>query len=699
MKKLYHCIFFVFSALSSLPVLAQAVQITVNPSSSPNIVIGGSTTANYHVSEIIYTDTEIGSSNFTTAATAINHIDFNVFSIATNGISTISNFNLYLKEVPAGTETFATGVYNTTGYTQVFSGTYVAAPIGWAGVDLTTSFVRTSGMNLQLLIERLDNTVHSGYAFRATLGNNNGSALNTSRRVNQAMPAPVPGTTVLNTVSPSRPQIQLKHISPNDAAVTQIYTLGKLPIPYAAPHIISASISNTGSLALTNLNVNLNISGANSFSDIKTIPSLLPGASTVVSFSAFTPAATGNNTVTVSLPVDDLNTDNTLYVNQVVTLNSYNYAYSNTPTGSVGVNGGNTGDFVAKFVTGSPTSVNQVGVFFNTGGQPFKIGIWDKSGAGVPGNLLWESAEQTTTAGLFTLPVSPAVNITDTFYVGVRQIGSTNIQFAYQAEIPIRPNTFFSSVPSGAGTWNDFAPGNPFKFMIEPRLTIANDVGVSTINSPSAAKTVDNCGIIPQATVSNFGSNNQLTPFNVTFIIRQNGAAVYTNTKSVALNSGQSQEVTFAPFSGSASGSDSSYCYTSLATDGATNNDTLVNAFTTGVYSYGEGVTSNGVYPFGNSTTCASVSPYQSTYSWVTQTSNQVNWGVNGDDSVLATAVNLPFSFKYFGINYDKVWIASNGWISFSDPAGLNAATQHTPVTIPLATGIQNYIAALLADS
>ncbi len=331
---------------------------------------------------------------------------------------------------------------------------------------------------------------------------------------------PVSGTTSLSPASRFRAQIQLRHLNPNDAAITAVYTLGKLPIPYTIPHAVSANIINNGLNTLTNLDVTLNITGANSFTNIQTISSLAPGASTQVTFAGFTPTNTGNNNISVSVPADDFNSDNNFAVPQEVTNNSYSYAYGTTATGAAGIVG-NSVDMVVKFTSSTAAAINQVGVNFGAGGQPFKIGIWDKSGAGVPGNLLWESETQQSTQGVFTLPVNPNVAITDTFYVGVRQLGVTNIQFSYQSETPVRLNTFFQATPTGNTTWSDFAPNNPVRFMIEPRLSIANDVGISKINDPISTTSIDNCGIVPQATISNFGSSNQTTPFNVTFLIRQ----------------------------------------------------------------------------------------------------------------------------------------------------------------------------------
>jgi hypothetical protein len=677
--------------LFSYSSFCQTVQIVANSGQSVSIVVGNN---NNHVSEAIYTENEIGATNFTTAATAINHIDFSVFVVSS--IPLVNNFKIYLKEVPLATKTLSTGLYSTAGYTLVYSGSVNFNATGWIGVDLSTTFTRNAGNNLELLIERFDNITHTSANFNASRGNDTDPVALTSRRVNSAT-IPISGTTSLTTASAFRPRLQLRHVYPNDARLTQIYTLGKLPIPFATPHTISANVINNGGNTLSNLAVTLDITGANTFNDVQNIASLLPGASTTVSFNTFTPANIGNNTINISLPADDYTGDNILSVSQETTNNTYNYAYTNTASGSVGV-AGKTVDFVAMFTTSSPTTVNQAGVRFTASGQPFKIGIWNKSGTGLPGALLWESDIQTTTLGIFTLPISPAIPVTDTFYIGVRQIDTFNIQFAYESENPARPKTFFSAQPGGSNTWVDFSPNSTFRLMIEPRLTVANDVGVSSIKDPLAATSIDNCGIVPQAAISNFGSNNQTTPFDVTYIIKQSGTSVYSDTKSISLNSGETKRLYFTPFTGSASGNDSAFVFTSLVTDAATNNDTVFNKFSTGNFSYADSVATSGGYSFANSTACATPSLIKPTYSWITETTNEINWAANGNDSVLATPIVLTFPFKYFANTYSQFWIGSNGWISFSDANSVSKSSQRTPANIPAAGGLENYIAGILTN-
>ncbi len=445
---------------------------------------------------------------------------------------------------------------------------------------------------------------------------------------------------------------------------------------------------------MTNVNVNLNVTGANTFSDVQTIASLAPGANTTVSFASFSPTTVGANAVDVTLASDDFSGNNSKSVSQTVSGNAYTYAYGTTSSGGVGFNGF-SGDFVAKFNTSTPTTVNQVQVTFTSGGNAYKIGIWDATGAaGNPGALLWESVGLVTATGVATIPVSPAVAVSGDFYVGVRQTGTVNVGFGYQTETPIRGGTFFFTSPSGGATWTDFAPNNSFKFMVEPKLTLSDDIGVANIVSPANSSTIDLCGdIFPSANISNFGANNQ-TNINVTFTIKQAGTTVYTNTKTIAsLNSGVSQIVDFAAVP-LGLGTYTSECTTSLSGDLDNTNDLVTNTFNIVQNNFATST----AYKYANSYACPATTPIPpATYSWVTQTTNEVSWSLaDGDDNF--QILTLPFPFSFYGITYTKIYVSSNGWASFSDPTALTLAQQRTPVTIPTAGGLENYIAGAFND-
>ncbi len=222
MKKLKLLLAILF-LLPSFCLKAQTITIAVNPSSSASIVVGSS---NYHVSESIYTNTEIGNTNFTTSATAINAIAFNV---STLGIyPTTGSFLVYMKNVPSTTTSFVSGSYNRTGYTQVSGSLFRPIATGWFQINLSTPFVRTAGTNLQVLIERLDGTLYSGGIYVSSNGNNTSTALASSRRYNGTAAA-FQNATILTSTS-FRPSIRLINISPTFTATSISPSFGNICI-------------------------------------------------------------------------------------------------------------------------------------------------------------------------------------------------------------------------------------------------------------------------------------------------------------------------------------------------------------------------------------------------------------------------------------------------------------------------------------
>jgi hypothetical protein len=313
-----------------------------------------------------------------------------------------------------------------------------------------------------------------------TLGLANSSSVNnalTGLALRSQTTAAVPGATVAATGF--RPELQMGFQFNNDANVAQVYTLGKMPIEYGAPTIIQAAVTNSGVNPLTNVPVTMSITGTNTFGDVQTIASLAPGQTSVVSFTSYSPSALStNDVVTVTVPTDDNPLNDSRTWNMNITQNVYTYKNASLPNnGGVGFNGG-TGDFVAKFNSNigqtfpynlSNPYINEIKADFAAGGQPYTLAIWAADGAGgIPGTLLWESAQQTSAVGTAVIGVSPVVQVVGDYYVGVRQLGLTNVSFAYQTENPIRQGTFYYAAPTGQGNWTDFnATNSAFRFSIE----------------------------------------------------------------------------------------------------------------------------------------------------------------------------------------------------------------------------------------
>ncbi len=477
---------------------------------------------------------------------------------------------------------------------------------------------------------------------------------------------------------------------PNDIAVRQIYTLGKLPIAYTIPHFIRAAIRNSGSLAQTNFYVRCNITGANSYADSVMITNLNPGVDTIVTFPAFSPFTDGTNNIVVSVASDQNNSNNsrsaTQFANQVV----YSYADPTVPAaGGVGFTGG-TGDFVAKFpYSGSANAINQVGVNFFGGGVSLRIGIWARNPAtGLPGALLWQSAVFTTTAGLNTIPINPAVIINDTFFAGVIQTSTTNANFAFQNEVPIRNQTFFYTAPTGNTTWTDFfTTGSNFRFMIEPRLQSPNDVGFTRVLYPCQILPVGQASFSPTATIYNYGVLTQTNVPVTCRIFNSSNTQVYSSTTTISsLATGASTDVTFpSTFSTTTPGNYTIKVWSSLAGDGSTANDTAVSSLTifnsNNTTSGGTRLQFDGVDDYVAITSNPSIQPSnQLTLSgWINVTSLTSNRPVISKDSA-----NFNSSFSLTVNTVGQLIFSVNTTTGFQS---LNSSTSIT-------TGTWNHIAA-----
>ncbi len=283
---------------------AQTVSITNNTGTSPNIVVGGS---KYHVIESIYTDAEIGSNNFISAGSAIQKINFLVVD---QGLpNTISDFRIWMKNISLDSTIVNTGNYNTADYTQVYSGIFnTTSTSNLVGVTLTTTFVRTAGSNLAVLIERMDNTLHTGYSFSSANGNNEDAFATTSRRYNSNT-LPVSGSTVL-TVSTFRPAIQLIHQFPFDAGIIDIAS----PIIscYNSLQSMNVEVYNDGLNAIpaSAASVTLNITGPNSYTrTLNNVSEIIPGGSEILTFTGININNAGDNISTASVSLIDDGTD------------------------------------------------------------------------------------------------------------------------------------------------------------------------------------------------------------------------------------------------------------------------------------------------------------------------------------------------------------------------------------------------------
>lgn len=506
------------------------------------------------------------------ASTNLTVFGFMLNSGASSAVS--GNLKVYMSNTTS--TTYANGNDWATisgGMTLVYDGNYtipvstVPTPID---VTLNTPFLY-SGSALYVAYEwsSVGPFATTGATYQCNNSLSNGLVMAPSAT---ALPA------TLTTTTMYRPCMRFGYVNPftTEGLVTEVYTMGKLPIPFGTPHTVQAYIKNQGAATLYNYPATLTITGANNFTDVVTFDSLLPGVRTLVTFNSFTPSNLGMNNITVSVPADQNNINNSITKTNLIHPNTYSYSQGSTPSGGVGFNN-NTADFAAKFNTSTSQSLNQVNVRFTSGGKPFQVGIWSVGSTGAPDQVIYSSPTYTSSEGVSTVVINPPITIpAGSFFVGVKQTGTANLSFAYQTENPIRPNCFYFTSPSGGTTWSDFAPNNAFRFMIEPKFAIPNDVSINGIAPSNTSILVAGSSITLQARVINYGTNSQnAVPVYYTV---NGGAPVGPVTTTNPLSINDTSTVIFSganAFIPSSSGSYTVKFFTQLTSDQVVDNDTM----------------------------------------------------------------------------------------------------------------------------
>ena len=375
---------------------------------------------------------------------------------------------------------FQVKLYETTNNIEFVYGTATAGT-GVSNAKFTAIGIKGSAPTASVLATKLSTAAWAAATFVAGPYSATGSAHNVRQTV-----MPDAGRTYRFAPAPSA-----------DAAVSAIYTLGKLASPAALPHAVRAVVTNSGSGALTNLDVTLNVTGANTFTDTKRVATLAPGASATVTFASYPATLTaGTNTVTVTVPADGNNTNNSATYGQVVTADRVSYTDPAAPSAG-GIGQGNL-ILASKYTLATPVSISDVVLTFAPAGgtatntAPYQLVIYDASSpGGLPGGLLYTSPTQnrTSAGGAVTLAV-PNVAVPTSFFVGIKETSAVSIDLSFQDEKPIRTNTFFFS--TDGASWNDFAPLNPFRLATEIGVFIPNcapptALAVSAVTATSAS--------------------------------------------------------------------------------------------------------------------------------------------------------------------------------------------------------------------
>ena len=250
--------------------------------------------------------------------TIISGTSLNTFGFSTTaGANVAVTGTIVVYMLNSSDMTFTRGTDWTTiitGMTQVYSGPFTV-PAGATNIDLTltTPFVYTGGA-----IYVAYYFVRSGTAATtsATYSANSTGLVNGCVSAASATTAP----TTLGTTS-FRPATRFGYVNTNsnDVAVESVSSFGNIATTLGISTPISAIVRNKSNVALTNIVVTAGISGANTYSNSQTIPTLAAGAVITVNFTSWTPTALGANILNVSVPSDQFNANNNFNFNTAAT--------------------------------------------------------------------------------------------------------------------------------------------------------------------------------------------------------------------------------------------------------------------------------------------------------------------------------------------------------------------------------------------
>jgi hypothetical protein len=260
-----------------------------------------------------------------------------------------------------------------------------------------------------------------------------------------------------------RPSFLFGYANPysNDMKVVGLEAPGKVAAMFNTPHTISAMIKNSSNTSLTNIPVNLNVTGANVFAATTTISSLAAGASTLISFTPFNPQLPGLNTISVSVLADQNNVNNSSTYAQSVTCNYWaqNPAAGNYTSNAVGFGAG-SGILLTPYL--NPVTSTITGLRFAVSTNTASIGkaIWGAllSSAGA---IIATTNTITITSGMmgtfinFTFGTGQSLASGTTYYIGVGlPVGSTAYYPAGSlASAYMPPNLYsFTALTGGAFT-------------------------------------------------------------------------------------------------------------------------------------------------------------------------------------------------------------------------------------------------------
>ena len=434
----------------------------------------------YQRTEYVITPAEMAASGFPVGY-EVNSIGF---SNSAAGVGTLAGtFNVYIKNTSDATYNLG-ATWDVTGFTLVSSISNWTVPIAAGSFIVPFSggspFVYTGG-GVYIAWEFSSPTGTVGTTPVTTLCNTNLANSLYGGRSAAALPTAL-------AVSPYRPATIFGNNFYTDiAAITNVYTMSRVPVPFGAPTPIDVRVGNVSAAPAT-FDVTITVKDVTNtftrYTATKTVTALAGGASSLVNFTGWNPTLQEvvNITATTSaIAGENWTSNNTITVPCAVNSNTYSYNYTTTGPSGFGFTYPGTGIFASKFVMNGVGKVTGANLVISTDAATTGNTIYATvlNSAGV---LVAQSANYVITAGdlgvnkNFTFP-TPPVFTDEVYYVGLAQTAGTAQYFPMGTfpEAPPRDNTFYTSDLTGAGLGvlpNTFALKYGIEAIVAPNFSL-----------------------------------------------------------------------------------------------------------------------------------------------------------------------------------------------------------------------------------
>lgn len=562
MKKITLALFAIVCSTGSMISQNYVVQAPLYDGSSTRISgPSGHNTQKYQRSVFLVTQTELTLMSLTDNTVTAFGFDMRFGALT----AAAGNFTLYLENT--SDVTYNKGLDYTvaiTGMQQCYAGAMtIPASTGGTvmGVSLTNDFIYT-GDGIYVAYEWVANGPSPGEQSGAWMLANS-SDLNPGGATVEGNALPAVSTM---TNSDFRPTFRFTagNIATNEVAVVSMEALGIVPKLSNAPNIVTAEIKNESTVALTNIPVTLDVTGANPFNDVQTISSLAAGATTVVSFAPYNPTNNGASTLSVSIPADENNFNNSYAWTQSVTCsdlaNNPAVPASTFSQNALGFNTGGSGIISSKYTALATASLNAIrlavgnttiniqkqaygvlmdatgnilatsntltinganlGAFVNfnfdtppvlTGGTEYYMGIGIPAGPMFPiGTAVFDPYVNVKKYYVSTLAAGSVPNLTNRGYMGIQAVlgfSNTTVSASASHSLICSGDTITLTVTGGPDTYT-WSPGNLQGSTVVLTPTLAASAGTNNINfNYSVIGTDGPSGCRSAATVISFSVN------------------------------------------------------------------------------------------------------------------------------------------------------------------------------------------------